>query len=142
MLLCLIGLSVLSVIMLIIGAVWTLVISGHTQTRSGPQVGAEIMAGQTTEDEGHIVAQRTFFKGKATKIESEAEFSLAEIKELVRTGQWRLAFPILMAIGGMFGLLLFGSCAFLFGVGGLVGLLAVGITWFTVIRILIDFAKA
>jgi hypothetical protein len=146
MLICLISFSVLSLIVLIIGVIWTLAISGQMRTVSGPDVAAEIMAGQMDQDqeiEGIPIAQaqRTVFKGKGARVEGEVEFTPSEIKALVREGQWSLACPVLMAIGGMLALLLLGSCAIFFSVGGVIGLLFVVVAWYAVLRILIGFVR-
>ncbi|MFB0536999.1 MAG: hypothetical protein ACETWR_18700, partial [Anaerolineae bacterium] len=59
------ALTGLSVVALIVGTVWSAVVFGQTRQRSGPEVGAEIMAERMTRDsEGHVGPQHVFFKGK------------------------------------------------------------------------------
>jgi hypothetical protein len=141
----LIALSVLSLIAMITGIVWTLTLVGQTQRRSGPEVGAEIVADQMSDeaDENTVLAQRTAFKGKATSIQAEAEFSFVEIKGVLKAGKWREVLPILLAMGGLLGLLAFGSLALLVGVDNkLFGLVVVGVAMYAVVRTLISFAQA
>jgi len=111
------ALTGLSVVALIVGTVWTAVVFGQTRQRSGPEVGAEIMAERMTRDsEGHVGPQHVFFKGKAVAVEREASFSFAEVKQQLTAGEWRQMFPVLLAIGGFLGLFLFGSVAAWLGI--------------------------
>jgi hypothetical protein len=134
----------LSLLILIGGIVWTVVVSGETRRRSGPEVGAEMMGQRMARDaEGRIVAQRAFFKGKAVEVESTASFSFAEIKEGMMGGQWGQVLPILLAIAGFLGLFLFGSLSAWLGIEDkLIGGLIVIVAFYAIIRTLIAFARA
>ena len=103
-------LTVLSLVALIIGILWTVLTQGDTRRRTGSDVGAEIIAEQMVEEtEGYVATPQTAFKGKATAVEREASFSLAEIRQQIRAGQWRQNLPVLLAIAGFLGLLIFGA---------------------------------
>ena len=136
--------TVLSAIVLLIGCVWTLVLYGRTRRRSGPEVGAEVMAGSMRDGlAGKPVVQYTAFKGKAVAVEREASFSFADIKTMVRQGQWGRVLPVLMAIAGMWGLLFFGSISLLLGTGDLlIGGLAVVVAFYSIIRMFFGFVRA
>ena len=129
------ALTGLSLVALVAGFVWTLVESGQATRRSGPDAGAEMLSGDASEE--------SVFRGKAISVERRAEFSFAEINKMVLTGQWRRALPILLAIGGLLGLLLFGSLALWLSLENrLVGGLIVAVALYAVVRTLIGFARA
>ena len=103
-------LTVLSLLVLIIGAIWTVLTQGETRRRSGTDVGAEIMAEQMADErDGYVTTPQTAFKGKATAVEGEASISLAEVKQQLRSGHWRQMLPVLLTIAGLMGLLAFGA---------------------------------
>lgn len=131
------------------GAVWWIVGSGQTRTRSGPEVGAEIMAGlgeADGDDEGRVEVVSVSghaFKGQGIKTEGAAETSFGEVKAQMRAGRWREALPPLTAATGILAVVLFGSLALLVGledklIGGI--LAAVGL--YAVARLAYDFVKA
>ena len=134
----------LSLVILIAGIVWTLVAGGETRRQSNAEVGAEMMADRLARDADlGMAAQQAVFEGKATKVESEASFSFAEIKNATLTGQWRQVLPILLALGGFLGLLLFGSLSALLAIENkLIGGLIVIVALFAIIRTVIAFARA
>jgi hypothetical protein len=144
MLIVLLILTGLSVVALIVGFAWTLMISGENRRRSGPDVGAEIMAEQMMDDDGaQTVAQQTYFAGKATEMEREASISFAEIKEQVRSGRLQDVLPVLLALGGLFGLLLFGSLAAWVGLENkLVAGVIVVVAFYALVRAVLAFARA
>jgi hypothetical protein len=138
------ALTGLSVLALIVGTIWTAVGFGQTRRRSGPEVGAEIMAERMARDsEGHTRPQHVFFKGKATAVEKEASFSFAEIKQQLRAGQWLQMLPVLLAIGGFLGLFLFGSVAAWLGIENklLAGLIAI-VALYALVRAVIALVRA
>ena len=145
MLLLLIVLSALSLVAMVVGIVWTVAVGGQVQTSTGSDVGTEVIARQMVdpEERARTVAQRTFFKGKAVAIQSEAEVGFDEVKALIRAGHWRYAAPVLLLIGSLFGLLLFGALAILVGVENkLVGRVALAIALYAIVRTLNGFARA
>ena len=133
-----------SLIVLIVGGVLTLTFYGQTRYRSGPQVGAEIMNDHIdSEAEGHVVAQRSFFVGRAASVERQATIDFAELKRQLAAGNWSLMIPALLAIGGFVGLLFFGALAALFGIpnvliGGAVALVVL----YVLVRMGIAFIRA
>jgi len=138
-------LTALCAIALIIGFVWMLISMGQTTHRSGDEVGAEIM-GDRMADEPDIagpITQSTVFKGKATSVEREASISFREIWRLVEERSWRKVIPVLLAMGGMLGLLLFGSLTLFFGMANkVIGGVLVIMARYTVIRTLLALVRA
>jgi len=125
---------------MITGFTWLLVTSGQTRRRSGPEVGAETMAGQMG-DEGEELASGTVFKGTGVAVSREAEYSYAEIKRLIRERRPE-AIPLLLAAGGLLGFVLFGAFALWFGIEDKVmGTLIVLVVLFTVGRIAMGIAR-
>ncbi len=128
--------------------IWWIVRTGQVRTRSGPEVGAEVMAGLGQEEaEGEQIqvfgAEKQAFKGTGIKHEGEVEMSFKELKRLLAGGDVRAALPPTIVAIGLAGTLLFGGLAFFSGledklIGGL--LAALGI--FTVLRMVYDFVRA
>jgi hypothetical protein len=138
-------LTVLSLAALVAGMAWALATSGETRRRSGPDVGAEIIADRMEDehDEATTIAQRTAFKGKAVKVEREASFGLADVKHQVAAGQWREALPVLLALGGLVGFLLFGSLVALLAIESkLIGGAIVIVAAYAVVRIVLALRRA
>ena len=139
----LIGLTALSLLLLLIGFVWMLIQSGNTVRRSGQEVGREIMAEQMEKDDETLLIHETAFRGRATSVRTEASVSFSEIKSQARSGQLREVLPVLLAIVGLLGLLLFGSLVLFVAmddrlVGGLIA--AVGV--FATARVVIGLIRA
>jgi hypothetical protein len=103
----------LSLVLLVAGMIWTLSLRGKTTTRSGREVGAEMMAEKmdrrTRLDGRTTLGRKTWFWGKGWAVEREVSFSYAEIKEMWRGRAFGLLLPVVMAGCGMLGLLLFGG---------------------------------
>jgi hypothetical protein len=138
------ALTGLSVVALIVGTVWTALVAGQTHRRSGPEVGAEMMAERMARDSmGHTRPQYVFFKGKGVAVERKASFSFAEIKQQLSAGQWLDMFPILLAMAGFLGLFLFGAAAAWLGIENrlLAGLIVV-VALYAIVRTVIAFARA
>jgi hypothetical protein len=138
-------LSALSLVAMVVGIVWTVAVGGQAQTHTGSDVGADVIERQMAdqEEQAHMVARRTYFKGKAVAVRGEADIGFDEVKALVRAGHWRYAAPVLLLIGSLFGLFLFGALAILVGVENrLVGGVALAIALYAIIRTLIGFARA
>lgn len=129
-----------SLVALVAGVVLMLASRGETRVRRGPQVGAEMMAGEADEETIHGVSA---FKGKGIAVEREVRFSFSEIKAQVRAGRWKEVLPALLAMAGLLGLLLFGALALLAGLDNkLVGGLALLVVLYVVARQAIEFARA
>lgn len=148
MLIVLIALTALSFIVTIGGGVWWIVRAGQIRTRSGRDVGAEVMAGlgeEETED-GQLQAfgaAKQVFKGTGIKTEGSVETSFADLKRQLATGDRRAALPPLLVAAGLLDTVLFGSLALFVGIedkliGGIIAALGI----FTVIRLAYDFIRA
>lgn len=137
-------LTVTSAVVLATGFVWIMISSGETRVRNGEQVGAETMAsGVDEDDEGLTLREASTFKGEAIGLQREASFSFGEIKALLRARRWRQALPLLLTMGGLAGLLLFGALALMAGLEDrLVGGLALLLVLYTLVRAGIDFVRA
>jgi hypothetical protein len=137
-------LTILSLILLVVGAIWMLAGRGQTTRRSGRDVGAEIMNGIGDDGDGSIpVVEKSFFVGKGIQLSRSAEISYVEIKQLVRERQWRAALPFLMAMIGMFGLFVFGVLALWVKMDDkLVATLIAGVVLFTMGRIAWNISRA
>jgi hypothetical protein len=126
----------------VVGFTWVVTTSREPRHDSGEEVGAKIIGDQIGDDDLPVV-QRTAFKGKAISVEYESSFSYTEIKARLSAGDYSEAFPIILASGGMLGLLTFGSLA-LFTVmenkvvGGMIAFVAI----FTVLRIVVKIVRA
>ena len=134
----------LSVVDLIAGTVWTAVAFGQTRRRSGPEVGAEMTAGRMARGtEGHTRPQYVYFAGEGAAVEKEASLSLAEIKQGLKAGQWGRMVPVLLAIEGFLGLLIFGAATAWVGIENrlLAGLVVV-VALYALVRTVIAFARA
>ena len=134
----------LSLVDLIAGTIWTAVAFGQTRRRSGPEVGAEMTAERMARGtEGHTRPQHVYFEGEAVSVEKEANLSLAEIKQGLKAGQWRQMLPVLLAIEGFVGLLLFGAVTAWVGIENrlLAGLVVV-VALYALVRTVIAFVRA
>ncbi|MGB3713176.1 MAG: hypothetical protein WA996_01985 [Candidatus Promineifilaceae bacterium] len=139
----LISLTIVSVLSLIIGAAWLLLSGGQSDMRDDAEVGEEIAAELLQDDDDESIYQASAFKGQAKSVETGVSFSFREIKEEVWAGRWNTAAPLLMAVGGFLGLLVFGSLALLVALDDkLVGALIAGIAIFTVLRVIVGMVRA
>ena len=109
------ALTILSLIILIVGFIWLLTAHGRTTRRSGRDVGAEIMTGMgedvDDDDEAIPLVEKSVFVGTGVQVTRDADVSFGDIKGMMRDRQWRGALPALLAIGGLFGLIVFGVLA-------------------------------
>lgn len=143
MLVILVILSILSGLLLVCGAAWLLLSGGGKETREGDEVGREIVGELMVEEDQEPLLQKTAFKGRARQMEVGVSYSFAEVKEEVRAGRWNTAAPLLMAIGGLLGLIVFGALALLVALDDkLVGAIIVGVVFVTVIRIVLALVRA
>jgi hypothetical protein len=143
MLLVLISLTIISTLSLILGAAWLLVSGGQSEKREGPEVGKDIAAELMQGEDDESGFQATAFKGQAKSVETGVSYSFREIKEELRAGRWNTAAPLLMAVGGFLGLLVFGSLALLVALDDkLVGALIAVTAIFTVLRVIVGMVRA
>lgn len=90
-----------------------------------------------------LEAQATASSAGAAGTGWEAGFSLSETKRAVREGRWQAVWPILLALGGLLGLMLFGSLALTVGIEDpLVGLIILLAAGYALGRTAWAFAKA
>jgi hypothetical protein len=137
------ALTGLSVVALIAGTVLTAILFGRTRWRSGPEIGAEMMAERMARESGGVKPQHVFFIGKGVAVDREANLSYAEIKQRLMAGQWLQMFPVLLAIGGLLGLFLFGSAAAWLGIKDkLVAGVIVVVAFYALFRIVSNFVRA
>jgi hypothetical protein len=137
-------LTIVSGAVLIVGFAWWLAASGKTTRRSGPDVGAEIMGGQASDDQevGLTLLEKSVFAGKGAAVEREADVSVADLKGMLRQRQWRGALPPLLVIGGLCGLVLFGALALWARLDDkLIGTLILAVALFAVVRVARDFVR-
>jgi len=134
----------LSVVDLIAGTIWATVAFGQTRQRSGPEVGEEVVAERMARgSEAHARPQHVFFEGEAVSVEKEASLSLSEIKQWLKAGQWQQTLPVLLAIEGFVGLLVFGALTAWLGLENrlLAGLIVV-VALYALVRTVMAFARA
>ena len=142
------ALTILCLIATIAGFVLILTNKGQTQRRSGGEVGRELMSEFLQDDEGEamVVAETTFFKGKAESAEASASISFGEIKGMLTSGQWRRALPLVLALGGFLGLFLFGGLAGLAVAkdsdGKVIAVVFVGMAVYAIVRVVIGILRS
>ena len=109
----LLALTILSLIVLIVGFIWLLTSRGQTTRRSGRDVGAEIMTGMGEDDDDDAIplVEKSVFVGTGAQVTRDVDVSFGDIKGMIRDRQWRGALPALLAMVGLFGLIVFGVLA-------------------------------
>jgi len=133
------ALAIMSALDLVGGVIWLFALKGRWRRRSGPEVGAEIMAGQM-EEEGVSLGQA--FRGQGVSAEGEVELSFAEIKQMLKARR-PAAIPALLALSGLLGLALFGALALWLAIEDrLVGTLILIVMVYGVIRAVIGLVRA
>ena len=142
MLVLFLALTLFSFLALVVGFIWVVTTSGETRHDRGEEFGAQIMGEQLSDDDSSVV-QKTAFKGKAISYEHKSSISFTEIKARLSAGRYSEALPIILASGGLLGLLTFGSLALFAAMENKVvgGMIAV-VTIFSVLRIVVKIASA
>jgi hypothetical protein len=135
------ALTLFSFLLIVVGFIWVVTTSGETRHDSGEKVGAQIIGEQIGDDDSSVV-QRTTFKGKAILVEHESSFRFTEIKARISAGDYSEALPIVLASGGLLGMLTFGSLALFVGMenkvgGGMIALVAI----FTALRVVVKIVR-
>ena len=139
----LVVLTSLSILALASAFIWVLVSKGEKTQWAGKDVGAELMRERLDENDEWSIADQDEFREQAKVVGREDQISFSEVKKQVSSGNWKESFPLLLAVGGFLGLLLFGSLALFFALGGkLIGGLIAAVAIFTVVRILVQMARA
>lgn len=130
MLLSFVALAALSLLTLVVAAVWAMRERGTVKRRSGPSVHAELVSDQVDRDarlRGEpLLAKRVWAGGTGHAAEVEASYSTDEIVRAFHSGRLRPIAPGLLIAGGLFGLLAFGGLALLV-LPGLTRLLGLGL---------------
>jgi hypothetical protein len=143
MIIILIALTILSALILAVGVAWLLAVGGQVERREGQEVGKEIATGLMQGNEDESAFRKTAFKGKAKAVDYGASYSFREVKELLKSGKWREAAPLLLAVGGLLGLISFGSLTLFLAIDDkLVGGLVAAVALFSVLRVLVGMIRA
>ena len=142
-----VALAVVCGVCMIVGFVLMVKHGGRSTRRSGPEVGAELMGAMADDDEDAgltvPVYEASFFKGKATSVKVEGSVGFDEIKAALAERRWRDAVPGLMAMLGMFGLLLFGSLILVITLTDKwIGVLFLATSIYGIVRASIGFLRA
>jgi hypothetical protein len=76
-------------------------------------MGAEIMAGmgEEVDEEAIPLVEKSVFAGTGAQVTRDVDVSVGELRGMLRDRHWRAALPALLAIGGLFGLVVFGALA-------------------------------
>jgi len=137
----LVSLTTLSALLLLIGFVWILVENVRAVQRRDQDVGKEALTGKQGVDVGYPPEKRDPLGGQAVSTQTRSNISFADVKAQIRIGQWREVLPLLAAITGFLGLMLFGSLAFFVALenklfGALVALASISATLRVVIGLI------
>ena len=143
MLLILIPLFIASILSLLSGAVWLLISSGRVERRDGQDAGEDLAAEIMEDSEDNAFFEKTAFHGDAKTLNAKVSFTFPQIKEEIRSGHWTTVAPLLLAVGGFLGVLLFGSLALLVAIDDkLLGAFIAVVSIVTVIRVLVAMIRA
>ena len=111
------ALLVLSVLLFVISLVWGLAVRGKTTTRTGADIGAELMTEKMDFESGMegrpSVRRGAKFWGSGWAGERTAEYSWAEVKQILRQGRIVEALPPLLGIVSVLGVATFGGLSML-----------------------------
>ncbi len=143
MLVILIVLTAVSAVCMITGFVWMLTAMGKTTSEHGQAVGEEMVAEHLAEAEESMTGKSAVFRGRAVAKRSEASISFRDIWRLVEERQWHKVIPVLLLLGGLLGLLLFGALTlFLSMENRLLGGFFVAMALYVLVRTMLSFVKA
>jgi len=124
------GLAALSLLTLVVAAVWAMRERGTVKRRSGAAVHAELVSDQIDRDArlrgDPLLAKKVWAGGTGHAAEVEASYSTDEIVRAFRSGRLRPIAPGLLIAGGLLGLLAFGGLALL-ALPGLARLFGLGL---------------
>ena len=143
MLLLLIPLFVISLLSLLSGAIWLLAGSGRTDGRIRREVESDTDSELSNATNDLSSLERTAPNANADNSSSRVSYRFPDIKNEMRDGRWSTAAPLLMAVGGFLGVLLFGSLVLLVVIDDKIlgSLIAVTAT-ITVLRVTIAMIRA
>jgi hypothetical protein len=111
------ALSVISIALFVVSLVWALKVRGKTDSRTGPEIGAELMtekleSGSRSQGRQSLLRAGAFL-GKGWAVERTAEYSYAEIKRSLREGRIAEAMPPILCFISVLGATLFGGLTML-----------------------------
>jgi len=136
----LVGLAILSGLALILGSAWVMILLRSKNHLRGKVKEAVADGEQTTEEE--VVFQTPAYVESAESEEEWTGLNFVEMKRGLKRGQWRNTAPILLAIFGFLGLLLFGSLALFVAMEDkLVGSVVAAVAMFAVVRVIIRMVQ-
>jgi hypothetical protein len=138
----LVSLTIASGLALIVGSIWTMVFLRANNHPNGSSRGAvanrELISRE--EEDFSLTSSKP---GKASSEGEEPTLNFGEMKEAVKRGYWRNTLPILLAIFGFLGLLLFGSLALFVALEDkLLGSVVAAVAIFSVVRVAIRMVQA
>jgi cytoskeletal protein RodZ len=143
MLLVLVPLFVISLLSLITGAIWLLAGSGRNADREGQEITTDPSSDLSSDSENLSFSERTASNANHDNSASKVSYSFPDIKNEMRDGHWGTAGPLLMAVGGFLGVLLFGSLVLLVVIDDrILGSLIAVIATITVLRVTIAMIRA
>jgi len=143
MLVILIPLLTLSLLSLFSGVIWLLASGAEHDEREVQNAGEEITADMLQDEDGEPIFEKTAHKSSAKGVESKVSYSFRDIKGEMKAGQWHTATPLLMAVGGFLGLLLFGSLVLLVAIDNkLLGSVITIVALATVARVIVAMIRA
>ena len=139
-------LTIFFALVLVVGFVWGMIVRGKTVTRSGREVGAELMADKMDADlqapGKKTLFRRTWFRGIGVEVDREAEYSYTEIKKMLGEERFLEALPALLMMAGIVGLTFFLGLTLITGVATLVpGLFFLAFSVYSAYLILAGFIK-
>ena len=110
-------LLILSVVLFVVSLVWGLAVRGKTRTRTGADIGAELMNERMDFESGMegrpSVRRGAKFWGSGWAAERTAEYSWAEVKQMLRQGRVVEALPPLLGMASVLGVATFGGLTML-----------------------------
>ena len=137
----LVGLAILSGLALILGSAWVMILLRSKNHLRG-EVKEAVANGEQITEEEEVVFQTPAYAESAGSKGEWIGLNFVEMKRGLKRGQWRNTAPILLAIFGFLGLLLFGSLALFVAMEDkLVGSVIAAVAIFAVIRVIIRMVQ-
>lgn len=137
----LVGLAILSGLALILGSVWVMILLRSKNHPRGAAKEAVANGEQITEEEEVVFQTASYAESAGSKGEWTG-LNFVEMKSGLKRGQWRNTLPILLAIFGFLGLLLFGSLALFVAMEDkVVGSVVAAVAIFAVVRVIIRMVQ-
>ena len=139
----LVGLTILSGLLLIGGSAWTLILLRSKDHFLGDSGGAEPTGEQLGGDEAAKAKLTSTSAVSAGSGGKGTNLDFAAIKRELKKGHWRTTLPLVLAVFGFLGLLLFGSLALFISLDDiLIGSFIAAVAVLAVVRVLIRMIQA